>query len=422
MKKTYFLLLIAMLSFSVKAQTTLKYSGIGTTTYAGIPVKVATVIENLNTISPASIHVGLISTATNGSNANYGIVGTTRPNVGGVPQTANTYIGVFGDNSSNSLSINNASVVGGAFYGKNTGSGSNAYGAICTAEGVFPKTSETIGLDAASSNSTNTVSNSVIAVRGITTSGNSTPAYLKGVANPGGYFKSDDGQGIYATTSDGYNGTFGKVSTAVMGYSNLTSAYLNAGVSGYAEGTGVFKFGVYGYLDGTAGTSLSAAIVGQDAIGSSSTYAGYFYGKVGTNSNLLVAGTITGTTANFTGCVTASNLTCPSDSRYKKNIASIENPLSNLLKINGVRYDWKMEEFPEKNFSDKNQIGFIAQEIEKVFPEMVFTDEKGFKSVDYARLTPLLVEAIKELSLKNQKLQNRLEKIEEILSVSASKK
>jgi hypothetical protein len=99
------------------------------------------------------------------------------------------------------------------------------------------------------------------------------------------------------------------------------------------------------------------------------------------------------------------------------------------LKISGVRYDWKQEEFPEKHFSDKNQIGFIAQEIEKIFPEMVFTDEKGFKSVDYARLTPVLVEAIKELNVKNeklesknQKLENRLEKIEAILSLSVSKK
>ena len=214
--------------------------------------KIGNIVENLNTVAPASVQIGLTRTATNGSNANYGIIGTTRSSFGGSPQTANTYVGVFGDNSSNLLNVNNASVAGGVFRGRNTGSGSNAYGAVCSAEGVFPLTSETIALDATSSNPTNTASNSVIAVRGITTSGNSTPTYLKGLANPGGYFKSDDGQGVYATTSDGYNlPTFGKVSQAVTGYSNLTGAYVNAGVVGYAEGTGNFKMGVYGYLNGT---------------------------------------------------------------------------------------------------------------------------------------------------------------------------
>ncbi len=121
--------------------------------------------------------------------------------------------------------------------------------------------------------------------------------------------------------------------------------------------------------------------------------------------------------ANFAGTVTAScGLLVCSDLRYKKNIIPLENSLANVLKINGVSYDFRQNEFPEKNFSDKNQIGLIAQEIEKIFPEMVFTDEKGFKSVDYARLTPVLVEAIKELTAKNGKLESRLDKIEALLS------
>ncbi len=118
----------------------------------------------------------------------------------------------------------------------------------------------------------------------------------------------------------------------------------------------------------------------------------------------------------FAGCVTASNLSCPSDIRYKKNIQPLSNSLQSIQKMQGVRYDWKKDEFPEKNFSQQSQIGFIAQEIESVFPEMVLTDEKGYKSVDYARLTPVLVEAIKELSQKNKNLESRLEKIEALLS------
>jgi hypothetical protein len=122
--------------------------------------------------------------------------------------------------------------------------------------------------------------------------------------------------------------------------------------------------------------------------------------------------TMAGTTGNtvFAGNITASGFVNSSDIRYKKNIHALENPIGNLLKINGVRYDWRVLEFPEKHFSEKNQIGFIAQELEKIYPEMVFTDEKGFKSVDYARLTPVLVEAVKDLVLKNEALKNQHEK------------
>ena len=64
----------------------------------------------------------------------------------------------------------------------------------------------------------------------------------------------------------------------------------------------------------------------------------------------------------------------------------------------------------------------IAQEVQKIFPELVNTDEKGFLSVNYIGLIPHLIEAVKELkmvneklNIKNQSLENRLEKIESIL-------
>jgi hypothetical protein len=126
--------------------------------------------------------------------------------------------------------------------------------------------------------------------------------------------------------------------------------------------------------------------------------------------------------ATLLGNLCAANVSCPSDYKFKKNIKPLENSLSNILQINGVSYVWRKNEFPEHNFSNQTQIGFIAQDIEKIFPEMVFTNENGYKSVDYGRLTPVLVEAIKEqqkqienLESKNKKLENRLDKIEAIL-------
>ena len=114
----------------------------------------------------------------------------------------------------------------------------------------------------------------------------------------------------------------------------------------------------------------------------------------------------------FGGTVTASSgFACASDFRYKKNIKPLSNSLENIRKINGVNYYWKLEEYPDHNFSDKNQLGFIAQDLEKIYPEMVFTDEKGYKSIDYSRLTPVLVEAVKELAIKNDTQQTQINEL-----------
>lgn len=121
-------------------------------------------------------------------------------------------------------------------------------------------------------------------------------------------------------------------------------------------------------------------------------------------------------TLNVSSTVTSSSgITCPSDIRYKKNITAIENPLQKLMQVNGVNYYWKTSDFPGMNFNDKLQTGFIAQDLEKVFPEMVFTDNTGYKSVDYSRLTPILVETIKEQQKEIKELSDRLAEVEKLV-------
>jgi len=114
----------------------------------------------------------------------------------------------------------------------------------------------------------------------------------------------------------------------------------------------------------------------------------------------------------FTGTVTASCgvLAC-SDIRYKTNVQSILNPLEKINAITGVTYDWLVNEFPEKGFTDQKQIGFIAQELEKILPEMVHTDEDGYKTVDYAKVTPVLVEAMKEQQTQIEDLKTQYESL-----------
>ncbi|MCF6352593.1 MAG: tail fiber domain-containing protein [Cyclobacteriaceae bacterium] len=94
-----------------------------------------------------------------------------------------------------------------------------------------------------------------------------------------------------------------------------------------------------------------------------------------------------------------------SDRRFKQNIEQLNGTLEKLKKISGVYYDMRVEQFPSMSFTKSRQIGFIAQDLEKVYPELVKTDEQGFKSVTYATMTPILVEAIKELNKKIENLE-----------------
>jgi hypothetical protein len=82
-----------------------------------------------------------------------------------------------------------------------------------------------------------------------------------------------------------------------------------------------------------------------------------------------------------------------SDENLKKNIITLPNALEDLMKLRGVRYDWRASE----NATGSVNIGFIAQEIEKVFPQFVDTGSNGVKGVAYGSFTPVLLQAIKEI-------------------------
>lgn len=94
----------------------------------------------------------------------------------------------------------------------------------------------------------------------------------------------------------------------------------------------------------------------------------------------------------MTGPLEIPQLFRTSDARKKKNITSFENSLETLKKLKGVRFDWKN--------SGESDIGFIAQEVEEIVPEVVNTNEKGMKSVAYTNLLAITVNALQELSKK----------------------
>ncbi len=68
-----------------------------------------------------------------------------------------------------------------------------------------------------------------------------------------------------------------------------------------------------------------------------------------------------------------------------------------------------MEEFPEKHLDNNPQVGWIADDLKQVFPELVTTDSEGFMAVSYSRSASILAQAIKELKEKYEKRINDLE-------------
>ena len=99
--------------------------------------------------------------------------------------------------------------------------------------------------------------------------------------------------------------------------------------------------------------------------------------------------------AAFNGNVYALGSYAGSDARYKRNIVPLTRALDSILNLRGVSYEWDKAKFPNQSFGDGEQIGFIAQEIERVFPNLVITAPDGYKAVNYMGVIPVLVEAVK---------------------------
>jgi len=112
------------------------------------------------------------------------------------------------------------------------------------------------------------------------------------------------------------------------------------------------------------------------------------------------------------GDIIANSIAGSSDLRYKTNIRPVYNALDKVKALRGVYFNWNKEAFPDKNFGTKDELGFIAQEIENVVPEIVTKDntKEEYRSVKYDKLVALLVEAIKEQQIQIDSLKIELNK------------
>jgi hypothetical protein len=129
------------------------------------------------------------------------------------------------------------------------------------------------------------------------------------------------------------------------------------------------------------------------------------------SDRLFVIGNGTGNVARSDALIIFKNgdatlsgtLTQLSDVQLKNNINSLDQSLVKLLKLQGVNYYWNDV---KPHDTESLQTGLIAQEVEKILPELVNQGSDGYKSVNYIGLIPHLIEAVKELKTENEQIKH----------------
>ena len=113
----------------------------------------------------------------------------------------------------------------------------------------------------------------------------------------------------------------------------------------------------------------------------------------------IVGNSIINGNCTIAGSVTASEVVSSSDLRLKENINTISDPLSLINDITGVTFNWKD--------TSKPSAGLIAQEVEKILPELVSESDRG-KAVNYNGIIGLLVECVKQQQVEIENLKNSI--------------
>jgi hypothetical protein len=135
--------------------------------------------------------------------------------------------------------------------------------------------------------------------------------------------------------------------------------------------------------------------------------------RINNAGNVGIGTTAPSVRLQVSGDIIANSIAGSSDLRFKTNVRSISSPLEKVKSLRGVYFNWDQKSFPNKDFSDKTELGFIAQEVEKVLPEVVSKDNSSeeYRSVKYDKVVALLVEAIKEQQKQIDSLKSQVKKL-----------
>ena len=177
--------------------------------------------------------------------------------------------------------------------------------------------------------------------------------------------------------------TLGTIGTGTWNGSVIASAYLDADTA-HLTTTQTFS--------GAKTFSAVTTISNSTASTSKTTGALVVTGGVGVSGDVNVGGDVVAYAS--------------SDERLKDNIELISNPIEKVQSLKGVTWSWN--DLASETQKLTPSVGVIAQDVEKVLPQLVHDRDNGFKGVDYAKLTGLLIEAIKEQQKQIDELKSKL--------------
>ena len=184
---------------------------------------------------------------------------------------------------------------------------------------------------------------------------------------------------------------------------------------GTREGVNNNSFGVYSNVAGTlterfyvAGSDGGMRLGdGPHRIGGAVGFSNVMLNLSAENATFDYALNITGADAGKPG---GGSWASTSDARLKKNVHGLQGSLDTLLKLRGVNYEYKDPEAIGE--LDGVRTGFIAQEVEQILPDWVWTAQDGYKRVTIRGFEALAVEAMRELKAENDDLQSRVATLE----------
>lgn len=195
-----------------------------------------------------------------------------------------------------------------------------------------------------------------------------------------------------------------------QGVSALASGkYLVYGVSGSAQGVDNSLANVYGVSGSASGSGTKYGISGH-AYGSGTKYG--VYGSTSNETGVRYAG-------YFSGNVYTTGSYLPSDESLKSDVKMIDSALEKIMKLSPSTYHYKTEEFKKENLLEGERFGFTAQDIQRIFPQLVKEAELHsenedsqkkvtFLAVNYTELIPILTKAIQEQQAVIEELRKKI--------------
>ncbi len=210
--------------------------------------------------------------------------------------------------------------------------------------------------------------------------------------------------GLQNLAKSRYGSVGGGVENTVTGL----GATIPGGVGNTAQSWGEVVIGTYSDSVATVSSRTSAVSTDRLFVIGNGTGSGI---TPRSNSLVMLKNGSTTVSGNWSGPA----FTSPSDIRLKENIKTLTEVIEKLKEVRGVEFDWKiLADNPMKNSG--HDLGIIAQELQKVYPGLVHEREDGYLTVDYAKLSAVLLQAFKEQQIQIDLMNDRINTIEKRLN------